>query len=147
MRHTTKPSLLLSLRWHESGCPALPQVIWGQDGVGTSYRQKEGKKKSIVTHPVGFYRPSCHFHHALWRDAPINAATAIRQLWLVAAFAEHPPAAVVSCRYEERCFTAEMLSLAALVHFRTLLSIQIQEGDGFQGEEAQMLGNPGRRLI
>ena len=120
MRHAAKPSLLLSPRWHESGCPALPQGVWGQDGPGTGYGQNEEKKKSIMSHPVGFHHPSCHFHHALRRDAPINAATAIMRLRLVAALVEHPLAAALLYHHREHCFTAEILSLAAPVHFRTL---------------------------
>lgn len=145
MRDAAKPSLLLSLCWHESGCPTLPQGVWGQDGPRTGYWWKEEKR--ILFHPVGSHHPSYHFHHALCWDAPINAATAIMQLRLVAAAVEHPPAVAHSYRYREHCFTAEILSLAAPIHFRTLWVVQIQEGDGFQGEEAQMLGNPGRRLI
>lgn len=120
MRHTAKLSLLLSLRWHESGYPVLPQGIWGEDGPGTDYGQKEEKKKSIMSHPVGFHHPSCHFHHALQGDAQINASTAILQLRLVAAPGEHPLAVAFSYHYREHCFTAEFLSLAAPIHFRTL---------------------------
>lgn len=119
MRHAAKLSSLLSLRWHESGCPTFLQGAWGQDGAGTGYGQKE-EKKSTVSHPMGFHHPSCHFHRALREDAPTNAATAIMQLRLVAALVEHPQSAAHSYRYREHCFTAEILSLGAPICFHTL---------------------------
>lgn len=62
-----------------------------------------------------------------------------------------------SCRAPTSC-SAVILLRRAMLYSRSFVlscshsfphnpSIRIQEGDGFQGEKAQMLGNPGRRLI
>lgn len=65
-------------------------------------------------------------------------------IW-AAALAEHPQVLSVSLRRALlRCTTAVLSCSRSFLHTP---SVQIQEGDGFQGKEAQMLGNPGRRLI
>lgn len=52
--------------------------------------------------------------------SPFHTVVAIRQLGLVADLVEHPPAAALSSCYGEQRFAAEIVSLAALIHFHTI---------------------------
>jgi len=89
---------------------------WSWDRLQTKGRK--GKRASCLILWASTIPPAINM--LCGRDAPINAATAIMQVWLVAVLVEHPLAAALLYCYGEPCFTEEILSLAAPIHFRTL---------------------------